>query len=83
MKSFRNRVKDVLGREQCTAKRDGRVIFKRPYFYRPMSLDEWGDRIRTKLREAGIEADVALRDRWEMYPKNSYFQATITEKKGA
>ena len=83
MRAFSSRVKDVLGWGECRAKRDGSVVHKRPYFYRPMSLDEWGDRIRTKLSEAGINADVALRDRWEMYPKDSYFQATITEKKGA
>ena len=83
MRSFGNRVKDALGLEQCIAKSDGSVIFKRPYFYRPMTLDEWGENVRTKLSEAGINADVALRDRWEMYPKDSYFQATITKKKGA
>lgn len=70
--------KAVQGVERGTARRNGSFVYRRSYFYRPKSLEAWGQDVQQKLVDAGISASVELNDIFRHWPRDSYLEAVIT-----
>jgi hypothetical protein len=65
--------------DRASFKKDGRVEFKRSYFYRMgHSAEEFAENVRANMDAAGFSvSDVVAEDRFARWPKTSYFVATM------
>ena len=84
---FQKQVKTVINEsavvfaDKIVCKSNGSVEIMRGYFYRHgMDAEKWVDMVRVALKAANVAADVRGEDRFQPWPKDSYFVAVVTMK---
>ena len=66
--------------DSVSFKRDGTLVFKRGYFYRHgMDEQKFAKHVLYLLEQAGVTATlVSARDRWAPWPRDSFFEVTVS-----
>jgi hypothetical protein len=83
---FKKSVKKILEEspnvfaDKITCKSDGSIEVKRSYFYRHnMSVYKWAEKVKAELETNGLTVDVSNEDRYNVWPKESWFVAIVRE----
>lgn len=83
---FKKNVKTILENspeifaDKIICKSDGSVEVKRSYFYRHgMTAYKWAEKVQVELEKNGLKVNVSNEDRYNDWPKDSYFVAIVRE----
>lgn len=86
-KKTRKAIRDAISEiaDSASFKKDGTIVVKREYYYRPKGLTpaQYGAGIKSRLEKMGFKVEVVdTLDHWAPYPRDSFYAAVIKVTQG-